>query len=175
MELKKIKVEGKDYLVKIIKIEQNKNIIYFQVNNSIYKAKLLPEESKQIKVYLYNFNKSFTINLGSGQKTSNSEKTDQNKFYSSIKSPLAGRIIKIDVKPNQFVKKNQPLLTIESMKMENEIRASFDAFIKTILISPSDLVEQNQLLITFENKKRNKGEINAGLKNTDESKKISNR
>ena len=36
------------------------------------------------------------------------------------------------------------------MKMENEIRAEADAFIKTVSISEGDLVQPNQELISFE-------------------------
>ena len=68
----------------------------------------------------------------------------------SLKSPLAGRIVKILVKPGDQVNKNQLLVVIESMKMENEIRATFNGFIKNISISDGNLVQQNQVLITFE-------------------------
>ena len=54
------------------------------------------------------------------------------------------------------------------MKMENEIRATSDAFVKSVSISESDLVKQNQLLITFEEK----GETNAKSKNSNEQKTI---
>jgi biotin carboxyl carrier protein len=67
-----------------------------------------------------------------------------------LKSPLTGRIIKILVKPGDQVSKNQPLVIIESMKMENEIRATFNGFIKSISISEGNLVQQNQVLIIFE-------------------------
>ena len=68
------------------------------------------------------------------------------------KKKFAGKIIKIYVNQNDFVKKNQPLLIIESMKMENEIRAEADVFIKNIQIRQSDLVQQDQLLMIFEKK-----------------------
>jgi len=67
-----------------------------------------------------------------------------------LKSPLAGRIVKILVNPGDLVSKNQLLVIIESMKMENEIRATFPGFIKNISISEGNLVQQNQVLITFE-------------------------
>jgi len=64
-------------------------------------------------------------------------------------SPLTGRVTKICVLPGDFVEKGQPLLLVESMKMENELCASFSGFIKTILIFVSDVVKQGQVLIEF--------------------------
>ena len=81
------------------------------------------------------------------------------KQQESLRSPLAGRVIKKYVSLNQSVKKDQPLVVIESMKMENEIRAETDSFIKTIQINEGDVVQANQVLMTFEdeNHSSNKG------------------
>lgn len=86
-----------------------------------------------------------------------SKYTPTNRF----KSPLAGRVISIFVAPGQEIKKGQPLLIIESMKMENELCANHDAFIKTVFIAPGNVVQTNQELIIFELK----GELDANTKN----------
>jgi len=67
-----------------------------------------------------------------------------------LKSPLAGLVVKIKVAVGQFVVKNQPVVVIESMKMENEICAPFPAFIKTLSISEGNLVKPNQVIVIFE-------------------------
>lgn len=67
-----------------------------------------------------------------------------------LKSPLAGLVIAVKVVAGQFVAKNQPVVVIESMKMENEICAPFPAFIKTLSISEGNLVKPNQVIVTFE-------------------------
>ena len=69
---------------------------------------------------------------------------------SVMRSPLAGLVVKICVKPGQRVLKNDPLFVVESMKMENEINASFDAVIKTISINEGNLVQPNEVVIMFE-------------------------
>lgn len=78
----------------------------------------------------------------------------------AVVSPLAGRVISVLVQPAVMVTKGQPLVIIESMKMENEICAPCDAFIKTISITPGNLVQTNQVLVTFDLK----GEFNATTK-----------
>lgn len=66
-----------------------------------------------------------------------------------ITAPLNGKVVKINVKENQSVKQGDPLLLIESMKMENKITAPGDGEIAAIHVSVGELVEQNMLLITL--------------------------
>lgn len=137
--------------MEIIKFIQQTNTIYFRVNNVIYKAQITEIEKNNFIIYIFNFKKNFCINLN--QKFIPAQNTDNDTkkiFNKNLKSPLAGRVIKIYVKEKDFIKKNQPLLTIESMKMENEIRADFDLFIKEVKIKENDILKQNQVLIEFE-------------------------
>ena len=65
-------------------------------------------------------------------------------------SGMPGKIVKVLVKAGDLVKQNQPILIMEAMKMENEMRASHDTKIKEILVQPGDSVESGQKLISFE-------------------------
>jgi biotin carboxyl carrier protein len=73
----------------------------------------------------------------------------QNNCEPILKSPLAGRVSNVLVQVGDQVKAGQPLLVIESMKMENEIAAPFDAFIKTVFIAQGNVVQTDQSLIEF--------------------------
>jgi biotin carboxyl carrier protein len=65
-------------------------------------------------------------------------------------SGMPGKIVKVLVKKDDVVKQNQPILIMEAMKMENEMRASHDTRIKDVLVKAGDSVESGQTLITFE-------------------------
>ena len=67
-----------------------------------------------------------------------------------IKSPLPGSIMKVLVAPGQTVKRGDVLLTMESMKMENNILAEFDGVIKTVSVEPGKNVLQDDKLIEME-------------------------
>lgn len=67
-----------------------------------------------------------------------------------LKSGMPGKIIEIFVKPGDVVKANRPLLIMEAMKMENEMRTSRDVKIKEILVKQGDAVEAGAVLIKFE-------------------------
>lgn len=122
------------------KNSNEKLLIY--IINQCTKVFVEPAIPKQIK-HAITPKPGSTQNLESAQTQSSSDKL-------SLRSPLAGRVVKILVKTGNQVNKDQPLVIIESMKMENEIRATFPGFVKNISISEGNLVQQNQVLITFE-------------------------
>lgn len=67
-----------------------------------------------------------------------------------LKSGMPGKIIEIFAKEGEIIKANKPLLIMEAMKMENEMRASRDVKIKEVRIKQGDSVESGAVLITFE-------------------------
>jgi acetyl/propionyl-CoA carboxylase alpha subunit len=69
---------------------------------------------------------------------------------SVLKAGMPGKIIEIFVKEGAEVKAGKPLLIMEAMKMENEMRASADAKIKKICVKQGDSVETGATLIEFE-------------------------
>jgi pyruvate carboxylase subunit B len=68
---------------------------------------------------------------------------------SSLRAPMPGLILKVEVEVGQHVKKGDGLIVIEAMKMENELRAHNPATIKEIKVKPGQAVEKNQELIIF--------------------------
>lgn len=68
----------------------------------------------------------------------------------SIKSPLPGSVAKIKVQEGQAVKAGDVLMTIEAMKMENEIMAPATGKIKKIYVSEGKAVQQGEALIDME-------------------------
>lgn len=66
---------------------------------------------------------------------------------SPMKSPLPGSIIKVLVTEGQAVKRGETLLTMESMKMENEIKAEKDGVIVSIAVAPGQNVMQDDTLL----------------------------
>ena len=68
----------------------------------------------------------------------------------TLKAPMGGKVIEIDVKPGDVVKKNDKLLVYEAMKMENDILAEFPGTVKRIFVEPDQVVGTNEVLIEFE-------------------------
>lgn len=67
-----------------------------------------------------------------------------------IKSPMPGTILKIPVQPGDVVTTDQPLLIMESMKMEMTISASHPAMVRQVLCAEGTRVEMGTTLIELD-------------------------
>jgi pyruvate carboxylase subunit B len=68
----------------------------------------------------------------------------------AITAPIPGLVIKVLVEVGQTVAEDQPLVLLEAMKMENEIRAVRGGVVKKIEIVAGQRVEQNAILLVLE-------------------------
>jgi len=67
----------------------------------------------------------------------------------TITSPMPGKVIKINAKEGDEMKKGDVFLIIEAMKMENRIFAAKDCKIDKINVKTGDMVESSTALITL--------------------------
>jgi len=67
-----------------------------------------------------------------------------------ITSPLPGKVMAVKVAPGQKVKEGALLLTIEAMKMENEIVAPIDGTVTEVAVKPQATVQIGDNLITID-------------------------
>jgi biotin carboxyl carrier protein len=65
---------------------------------------------------------------------------------SSCRSPIAGRVAAVIGAAGQKVRRNQPVLLIEAMKMEVPIGPAVDGTVKAIHVVPGDPVKTGQIL-----------------------------
>jgi biotin carboxyl carrier protein len=69
-----------------------------------------------------------------------------------VKSPMPGKVTKIAVVEGEEVRKNQTLVIVEAMKMENEIKSAFDGVVTKIHVAVGDLVDSERPLIEVKKK-----------------------
>ena len=67
----------------------------------------------------------------------------------SINAPMTGNIIDILVSVGQQVKEGDPVIIIEAMKMETEIRSSCSGAVQSIAINRGDAIRADQILMTI--------------------------
>ncbi len=145
----KVKVDGETFLVEIEEVGQRPSIKHIEKTkedkttsqeNKIAEEKTteIHEEKKALS--------SVPVDIINGSENTVKEKA----LGDFITSPLPGKIISVNVKPGQKIKKGDLLLVIEAMKMENEVFASHETAVKEIYVKAGDLVETNQKLIKME-------------------------
>jgi len=67
-----------------------------------------------------------------------------------LKAPMPGLVLKIEVEVGQEIKKDDPLVVLEAMKMENVLKSPADLVVKNIAVDQGQAVEKNQIIIEFE-------------------------
>jgi glutaconyl-CoA/methylmalonyl-CoA decarboxylase subunit gamma len=68
----------------------------------------------------------------------------------AVRSPLPGTIVSVLIKDGDQVRLGQKLLTMEAMKMENNILAEKDGIVCSVKVKPGDSVLQNDVLLEIE-------------------------
>jgi len=121
---------NKSFFIRLLSYDKENKLFSFKINESIYNVFL--SDAKDVLL------KKMNINYKTQKKASN------------LKSPMPGLIVNINVKKGLSVKKGEPLLILEAMKMENLIKAPNDLLIKKICVKPGDIVGKNELLIEFD-------------------------
>jgi biotin carboxyl carrier protein len=64
-----------------------------------------------------------------------------------VKAPIPGLISKVLVAEGEKVKKDQPILTLDAMKLENEIASPKDGTIKSVQVKAGAKVDKGQVLV----------------------------
>ena len=67
----------------------------------------------------------------------------------SVKAPMPGNIIKVNVKPGAAVKKGDVLVVLEAMKMENDVCAPADGTVASVEVAQGATVETDAVLVTL--------------------------
>ncbi len=136
------------YLVKYVLVGNSFDRFCLIINNKVNIATF----DKQKNMIFVN-GRSYSVQSNSVDATylvSKGAALALSKNDNNVKSPLAGRIVRVAVSVGDVVHLGQVLVVIESMKMENEICSSINGIIKTLFITPGNLVQPNQMLVEIE-------------------------
>jgi biotin carboxyl carrier protein len=67
-----------------------------------------------------------------------------------VRAPIPGLVTRILVEPGQAVRKDQPVLCLDAMKLENEIPAPRDGVLREVAVRAGQPVEKDQILFVVE-------------------------
>jgi glutaconyl-CoA/methylmalonyl-CoA decarboxylase subunit gamma len=139
----KFTIQGNKYDVNIIDIEDN--IAEIEVNGSVYKVEvekstLTSKTPRLIRSVAVPTTESSPTQLKTNAPTSP-------KGAGFIKSPLPGVILNIHVKEGDRVSAGTKLITLEAMKMENNISSDKEGYVKSLKVKQGDSVLEGDVLI----------------------------
>lgn len=121
-------MNGRSHRVLVLKEDRENNTVRLRIGSSTYTVQLQDDRSRLMQ----------TLGLDKALKKAG-----------DLKAPMPGLVLNILVKPGDAVKKNDPVLVLEAMKMENVIKAPGDAVVKSVIAEKGKPVEKGQLLIAF--------------------------
>lgn len=133
----KFTINGNDYEVEIKDFEGNQAQI--EVNGTAYTVEVHREIHRTKTPTLIRAH----VPVSDKNKIEKREKGDA----VPIVAPLPGNIIEIFVSPGDVIKKGQPLLVMEAMKMENKILSEKEGVVESVRVSPGESVLQGDILI----------------------------
>jgi acetyl/propionyl-CoA carboxylase alpha subunit len=73
----------------------------------------------------------------------------QAEAQGSLRAPMPGQVIAVNVEVGQMVRQGEVLLIIEAMKMEHRIEAPYDGKVETISYHKGDTVQQDEVLLAL--------------------------
>ena len=119
---------GRSHRVLVLKEDRENNTVRMRIGAHTYTVKLQDEQAHMMR----------TLGLDKVERK-----------VSELKAPMPGLVLNVLVRPGDAVKKNDPVLVLEAMKMENVIKAPGDAVVADVPAEKGKAVEKGQLLVKF--------------------------
>ena len=153
----KLEIDHKDgkYLVRLRDKQYNvdsqpisENCLSLLVDGKAYTVFIAEDEGKK---YISLQGEQFCVEEAKAQTEARSlAESATLKGIPTISSPMPGKVVKILVEEKDKVEKNQGLVIVEAMKMENEIRSPSAGIVEKINFKEGDLVDAAVPIIELE-------------------------
>ncbi len=137
----KFRINGNQYEVEVLEIEGN--MAKIEVNGTIYDVEMQREIPKVKTV-----TPPAPAQVQPVRESKPVQETVSGKA-SDVRAPLPGVIIQVMVRPGDEVKPGQTVCTLETMKMENAIKAESGGKVTAVNISAGQSVLQDEVLIVI--------------------------
>ena len=121
---------NKSYRAEVVELDFAKKIFSLKINGNPYQIQLEDEFDQLVN--------QLGLSVVSSQKVAD------------VKAPMPGLVLEVAAEIGQEVKKGDPLLILEAMKMENVIKSIGEGKVKAIHIKQGEALEKGQLMIEME-------------------------
>jgi biotin carboxyl carrier protein len=144
------RINDKDYELKLLK--SSTSDFEFILGNTFHDVKILHSDGPKYKVYVDGVN--IEIKKHSKLLTEIIEKSLKSKGSISqaniVKSQIPGRVVKISGTQGEPIKEGDPIVILESMKMQVAIKAHKDGLLKEIKVSEGSTVSRYEVVAIIE-------------------------
>jgi biotin carboxyl carrier protein len=141
-------IDGKAHTVSLLRVEGGR--VRFTVDD------------RPVDAFVSGHAPELAVDIGQGPWAVEAEETryaevrrisglaEAEKRVADLKAPMPGLITRLLVAEGDRVQAGTPVLVMEAMKMENELRAGGSGTVAKIKVDARQPVEQGQVLVTFQ-------------------------
>ena len=142
------KINNKEYDLKLLKSSGSN--FEFILGNSFYQVKILHSEGTKYSVDV----DGITLEVKKHSKLTEIIEKSRSKSIinqeNNVSSQIPGRVVKISVSQGSGVKKGDPIMILESMKMQVAIKAHKDGTLKEIKAKEGSIIARNDVVAVIE-------------------------
>lgn len=129
-------------------IEHKNNLSAFSMNDKLYQCEITLRDQNRITVKVNGVEYKFSLeSIFSYLRQNMLNKGNEIAAENNIKSQMPGKIVDVFMSEGDLVNEGEPILSLEAMKMQNEINASCNGVIRKIHVQPGQSVMQDELLV----------------------------
>jgi biotin carboxyl carrier protein len=145
----KVLVNGQAHAVDMQSID-DLNLYSLLVDNNSYET-FIDEEEGQFQVLLQT-GEMYSVQVKGGRPRPTMIKTPFKvpAGEATIQAPMPGLVVDVPVVEGQQITAGEVLVILESMKMENELRAEWDGTVRSVHVRSGDVAGQDQALVTVQ-------------------------
>ena len=141
----KFTINGVQYDAEIISIDDN--LAEVSVNGTVYAVEV--DRSIPVSKTPKLVRTMAVPSTDAHPSTSKTSSPGAPKGTGNIKSPLPGVILEVHVREGESVKIGQKLITLEAMKMENNINADKEGRVTSLKVGRGDSVMEGDILLVI--------------------------
>lgn len=144
-------INGNPYEVELLK-KMNDNVFSFSVNQRLLQVELDFEKNGNLNishdgmVYEVDITDSTRKILSKYIQNSGKSATKEG----TVKAPMPGMIVKIFAQEGIYVMKDEKIMVVEAMKMENILKSPVSGTVKSVKVKEGTAVDKNTLLLEIE-------------------------
>lgn len=145
----KIEIDGKVLAVELTEI--NKHALLIKLNNIPFEAAYSSSTNGNYEFLIEGsyFDISVKSKLQDFANEIISNKEIEKKLH-TCRAPMPGLVNKVLRNIGDTVNVGDPLILLEAMKMENELRSNYKGIIKEIMVKEGNAVEKDSIIMTIE-------------------------
>lgn len=140
-------IDGRKY--EVDSSEPEKGVFLLKIQNTVNEARVSPTAGNAYQVRLAA--DEFDIKIVDPKRLRGSaagENSDSDA--SEIRTAMPGKVVRIIASSGAEIKKGDPVIVVEAMKMQNEMKSPKDGVIKEIRFAEGDTVNAGDILAVIE-------------------------